>query len=65
MTKDDEKYGKTGGWGFAIFNGLKLIPTGTTPLFENDCFNCHKQQASDNGYVFNIPLKNSELPNEK
>jgi hypothetical protein len=57
MIKDDKKYSKTGGWGFAIFNGQKLIPTGKTALFETTCFNCHKMGASDNGYVFNIPLK--------
>jgi len=61
MIKDEKKYPRTGGWGFAIFNGPKLVPTGKTALFENDCFNCHKLQASDNGFVFNIPLKNSEL----
>jgi hypothetical protein len=61
MIKDEKKYPRTGGWGFAIFNGLKLVPTGKTALFENDCFNCHKLQASDNGYVFNIPLKDREL----
>ena len=61
MIKDDKKYAKTGGWGFAIFSGLKLIPFGKTAMFENDCFNCHKLQASENGYVFNVPLKNSEL----
>lgn len=65
MTRDDKKYPKTGGWGFAIFNGLKLIPTGKTALFENDCYNCHKLQAADNGYLFNIPLKNIDLSHEK
>ena len=61
MIKDDKKYPKTGGWGFAIFSGLKLSPVGQTALFENDCINCHRMQASENDGVFNIPLKNSEL----
>jgi len=61
MIKDDKKYAKTGGWGFAIFSGLKLAPVGQTALFENDCINCHRMQASENDGVFNIPLKNSEL----
>ncbi len=70
MIKDRHRYPSTGGWGFAIFNGLRLEPTGKTILFQNDCFNCHQLQASDNGYVFNIPLTNLELkeksqPNEK
>jgi hypothetical protein len=61
MTKDDQQYPKTGGWGFAIFNGQRLLPAGKTPMFDAQCFNCHKMLASDNGYVFNIPLKNSDL----
>jgi hypothetical protein len=65
MIKDDKKYPKTGGWGFAIFSGLKLAPVGQTALFENDCINCHKMQASENDGVFNIPLKNSELDKTK
>jgi len=61
MTRDDQRYPKTGGWGFAIFNGQRLLPAGKTPMFDAQCFNCHKLLASDNGYVFNIPLKNSDL----
>eukprot|EP01037_Dinobryon_pediforme_P000864 gene864-869_t len=52
MTKDDQQYPKTGGWGFAIFNGQRLLPAGKTPMFDAQCFNCHKMLASDNGYVF-------------
>lgn len=61
MTKDDDRYKETGGWGFAIFSGLQLKPFGKTITYQNTCFNCHKQLASENGYVFNVPLKNSEL----
>jgi hypothetical protein len=61
MIKNDQKYAKTGGWGFAIFSGLELKPVGENALFENDCINCHKLQASENDGVFNIPLGNREL----
>jgi hypothetical protein len=55
MTKDDSKFPDSKGWGFAKFNGIKLKPYGETAAFNTTCFNCHKA-ASDNGYVFNIPL---------
>ena len=61
MTKDEQRYPKTGGWGFAIFNGQRLLPAGKTPMFDVQCFNCHKLMASDNGDVFNIPLKNEDM----
>lgn len=61
MTKDNDKYKETGGWGFAIFSGLKLKPFGKTITYQNTCFNCHKQLASENGYVFNVPLSDNEL----
>ena len=65
VIKDDKKHPKTGGWGFAIFSGLKLVPAGQTALFENDCINCHTMQAGENDGVFNLPLKNSEPDNPK
>jgi len=61
MIKDTKRFSKTGGWGFGFFNGLKLTPKGNNVSFETTCFNCHKQFTSDNGYLFNIPLKNSDL----
>jgi len=60
MTKDDAKFRDSKGWGFAKFNGIKLEPYGETAAFNTACFNCHKA-ASDNGYVFNIPLENKDL----
>lgn len=60
MTKNDAKFPDSKGWGFAKFNGIKLKPYGETAAFNTTCFNCHKA-ASDNGYVFNIPLMNNEL----
>ncbi len=66
MTKDDGKFANTGGWGFGFFNGLKLTPMGAHASFDKTCFNCHKQFTRDNGYLFNIPLKNSDLdPSDK
>ena len=55
MTKDDKKYAKTGGWGFALFAGVKLMPTGKTAVFETTCYNCHKELASGTGLVFDVP----------
>lgn len=60
MTKDNKRFPDSKGWGFAKFNGIKLKPYGDTPLFNTTCFNCHKI-ASENGYVFNIPLQNIDL----
>jgi len=60
MTKDDNRFPETKGWGFAKFNGIKLEPYGATPAFNTTCFNCHKV-AKENGYVFNLPLLNKEL----
>jgi hypothetical protein len=56
MTKDDERFYKTGGWGFALFSGIKLTPFGKTALFETTCFNCHNELARETGYVFDVPL---------
>jgi Haem-binding domain/Cytochrome P460 len=55
MIKDDKKYAKTGGWGFALFAGVKLMPTGKTAAFETTCYNCHKELASETGLVFDVP----------
>ena len=54
MVKDEKRFPETEGWGFAKFNGIKLMPYGTNAAFNTTCFNCHKM-ASDFGYVFNIP----------
>jgi hypothetical protein len=61
MTKDDKKYARTGGWGFALFAGPKLIPAGKTAFFETTCYNCHKELASETGLVFDVPLRNTDL----
>lgn len=60
MTKDDQKFPDSKGWGFAKFNSINLKPYGNTAAFNTTCFNCHKA-ASDNGYVFNIPLEKKDL----
>lgn len=54
MIKDEKRFPKTQGWGFAKFNGVKLVPYGADAAFNTTCFNCHKM-AGDFGYVFNIP----------
>lgn len=64
MTKDNGRFPDTEGWGFAKFNGVNLKPYGQTMQFNTTCFNCHKA-ASDNGYVFNVPLMNKDLMNLK
>lgn len=60
MTKDDKRFADTKGWGFAKFNGAKLVPYGATAIFAKTCYNCHKL-ADDNGYVFNVPRPKNEL----
>jgi hypothetical protein len=60
MTKNDKKFLDTKGWGFAKFNGLKLLPYGKTAAFNTTCFHCH-ELADANGYVFNVPLKENDL----
>jgi hypothetical protein len=60
MTKDNKKFPDSKGWGFAKFNGIKLKPYGSTPLFNTTCFNCHKI-ADKTDHVFNLPLQNNEL----
>ena len=62
MTKDARRYQQTGGWGFAIFNGLRLTPGGNAASFATTCFNCHKDLAAGTGYIFDVPLRNSDLP---
>lgn len=54
MTKDSRRFPETQGWGFAKFDGLKLIPFGQTASFNTTCYNCHRL-AEDYGYVFNVP----------
>jgi hypothetical protein len=56
MTKDDARFSKTGGWGFALFSGIKLMPFGKTVFFETTCYNCHHDLAGETGYVFDVPL---------
>lgn len=59
MTKDDQRFPDSKGWGFAKFNGYDLKPFGATPLFNTTCFNCHKI-ADKQDYLFNLPLENKD-----
>lgn len=54
MTKDDKRFPDTKGWGFAKFDGLKLVPFGAKASFNTTCYNCHRL-AGEYGYVFNVP----------
>lgn len=56
MIKDNQKYALTGGWGFARFKTLKMVPYGKTALFASECINCHRPMEK-NDYVFTIPVK--------
>ena len=56
MIRDEERFKKTEGWGFARFNTSQLVPYGKNVSFEVDCMNCHRL-ASANGFVFDIPTK--------
>ncbi|MEJ5055453.1 heme-binding domain-containing protein [Sphingobacterium sp. MYb382] len=58
MTKDDQTFPTTEGWGFAKFSGDKLKPTGKTALFaQQSCIGCHRQLAAPTGFLFNVPPK--------
>lgn len=59
MTKDNARFPDSKGWGFAKFNGISLKPYGATRAFNTTCFNCHKI-ASENDYLFNLPLESKE-----
>lgn len=51
MVKDAQKYGTTGGWGFARFVGNSLTPYGKDASFARECFGCHLP-VKGNDYVF-------------
>ncbi|MCF0058561.1 heme-binding domain-containing protein [Dyadobacter sp. CY356] len=55
MIKDDKKYEKTAGWGWARWKGMQLTPYGKTETFTQECINCHKP-VKDNDFVFTMPL---------
>ncbi|RAV52847.1 hypothetical protein DIU36_24150 [Mucilaginibacter rubeus] len=56
MIKNSQKYASTGGWGFARFKTLKMVPYGKTALFASECINCHRPMKNQD-YVFTIPVK--------
>lgn len=56
MIKNTQKYASTGGWGFARFKTLKMVPYGKTALFATECINCHRPMKNED-YVFTIPIK--------
>jgi hypothetical protein len=54
MFKDSKKYPETGGWGYARWKGLELIPYGKDASFVQECAHCHKA-ASKTDNAFTIP----------
>lgn len=55
MIKDHRQFRKTRGWGWARWKGQSLAPHGATPLFVNECINCHGP-AADKDFVFTKPI---------
>lgn len=53
MIKDSKKYAKTGGWGFAHWEGDKLVMNSKEK--SDTCFACHTA-AKDTDYMFTIPV---------
>lgn len=51
MYKDQAKYAKTGGWGFARWVGAEQKPYGKDAEFAQECFGCHTPVAKRD-YVF-------------
>ena len=51
MSKDNEKYKETGGWGFEEFNGDSQTDRALTEQAKVTCYNCHAKQK-DHDYVF-------------
>lgn len=49
MIKDQQKYARTEGWGWARWRGLQPKPYGKNALFTTECTTCH------------APLKNNDL----
>jgi len=56
MIKNSRKYASTGGWGFARFKTLKLLPYGKTAAFASECINCHRPMKNED-YVFTMSVK--------
>jgi len=54
MIKDNEKYKKTGGWGYARWVGLDQKPYGNDKDFALECMGCHTP-VKDNDWVFTTP----------
>lgn len=50
MVRDENKFVKTGGWGYEVFSGDSKTERGVTDEGVS-CFNCHESQK-DNAFVF-------------
>jgi hypothetical protein len=48
MVKESQRYGETGGWGFASFRGDNRLEGTLTAERQAACFSCHaKRKAQD------------------
>lgn len=54
MLKDQHKYSKTGGWGYARWLGMEQKPYGNDKNSDQECLGCHTK-VKNNDYVFTIP----------
>lgn len=54
MLKDEKKYAKTKGWGYARWRGKDLKPWGEDINFDQGCVACHSP-VSNKDYVFSTP----------
>jgi hypothetical protein len=55
MIKNRKQFRETKGWGWARWKGEALTPHGATPLFVNECINCHKP-VERTDFIFTQPL---------
>lgn len=56
MIKDNNKYKRTKGWGWARFKTMELLPYGKNISYTTECINCHRP-VSNNDFVFTLPIK--------
>ncbi len=56
MIKDQAKYLKTGGWGYARWVGDEAKPYGDNADFDQECYSCHSK-VKQHDYVFTRPVK--------
>ena len=55
MIRDDKKYARTKGWGWARWRGRELTPYGKNEGFSSECVGCH-MPLRHSDYVYTVPL---------